>query len=235
MESRNGPFLFASPDGKAPRTARKVHVRRLLDILHLSIQRGDLPLARRAFGLLARCEEIEWMVVWKIGLAILAAAKLPPGDILGTAKRIEFLRVMMLHNPEEVRASHSSRLVFRPSACPRRRQSDLPVPAFQRESLLQELVLSLALAGRERDALDELELCGSLRSWLLHTTQLKQCSYLPSPPYQDNSALHTYAGLLSLRLALFAETDSRRGTQGKCKASVTHHNRVRINQLLSVK
>jgi len=167
------------------------------------------------------------MVIWKIGLAILAAANSPPGDILGTAKHVEFLRVLMLHNPEEVRTSHSSRLVFRPSAR-RRRQSDSPVPAFQRESLLQELVLSLALAGRERDALDELELCGSLCSWLLHTTQLKQCSYLPSPPYQDNSVLHTYAGLLCLRLALFAETDSRRGTQGKCKASMTHHNRVRI-------
>lgn len=31
----------------------------------------------------------------------------------------------------------------------------------QRESLVRELVLSLTMAGRERDALDELELCGS--------------------------------------------------------------------------
>jgi len=44
-------------------------------------------------------------------------------------------------------------------------------------------VLSLALSGRERDALDELEL------------------YLPSIPYQDNPVLHTYAGLICLRLA----------------------------------
>jgi hypothetical protein len=106
MKLHSGPFLFASPDGKAPSTARKVHVRRLLDILHLSIQRGDLRLARRAFGLLARCEEIEWLVIWKIGLVILAAANSPPSDILGTTKHIEFLRVMMLQNPEEVRASH---------------------------------------------------------------------------------------------------------------------------------
>lgn len=56
------------------------------------------------------------MVIWKIGLAILAAANSPPGDILGTAKHVEFLRVLMLQNPEEVRASRSSRLVFRPSA-----------------------------------------------------------------------------------------------------------------------
>ena len=33
---------------------------------------------------------------------------------------------------------------------------------WQRESLVRELVLSLTMAGRERDALDELELCGSL-------------------------------------------------------------------------
>ena len=32
----------------------------------------------------------------------------------------------------------------------------------QRESLVRELVLSLTMAGRERGALDELELCGSL-------------------------------------------------------------------------
>jgi RNA polymerase I-specific transcription initiation factor RRN11 len=105
LDKRYGPFLFASPDGKTPSTARKVHVRRLRDILHLSLQRGDLLLARRAFGLLSRCEEIEWMVIWKIGLVILAVNS-PPGDILGTAKHIEFLRAMMLQHPEEVRASH---------------------------------------------------------------------------------------------------------------------------------
>lgn len=107
------------------------------------------------------------MVVWKIGLVILATDS-PPGNILGTTKHIEFIRVMMLQHPEE------------------------------RESLVQELVLSLAVAGREREALDELEL------------------YLPSPPYQDNSVLHTYAGLLCLRLALTAETDSSPGAEGQC-------------------
>jgi len=71
------------------------------------------------------------MAIWKIGLALLAVDSPPPGDVLGTAKHIEFLRVMMLQHPEE------------------------------RESLVQELVLSLAMAGQDRDALDELELCGS--------------------------------------------------------------------------
>jgi len=53
------------------------------------------------------------------------------------------------------------------------------------------------MAGRERDALDELEL------------------YLPSPPYQDNSVLHTYAGLLCLRLALSTDANASRTAQGK--------------------
>ena len=106
------PFLFASPDQRAPSSsARRVHLRRLSDILHVSIQRGDLPLARSSFGLLARCEDVEWAAIWKFGLAILAAdgdhpPPPPPGDVLlGTPKHIEFLQVMMLRHPEQVRAS----------------------------------------------------------------------------------------------------------------------------------
>src|SRR6266852_5249020 len=102
------PFLFASPDGRGSSSARRVHLRRLYDILHLSIQRGDLLLAQRSFAILARCEDIEWAAIWKFGLIILAAADhadQPPGydDMLGTPKHIEFLRVMMLRHPEEVR------------------------------------------------------------------------------------------------------------------------------------
>ena len=227
--SSSSPFLFASPDGKAPSTARKVHLRRLRDILHLSIQRGDLLLARRTFGLLARCPEIEWTAIWKIGLVILATDSPPGGDnILGTTKHVEFLRVMMLQHPEEVRS-----VVPRPSHFPVSGGHGIlfplfnPTPpprmsycsrTFQRESLVQELVLSLAIAGRERDALDELELCGSPHFFVsLHTLDSKQCSYLPSPPYQDNSVLHTYAGLLCLRLAPTAETDMNTSAKGTCK------------------
>jgi hypothetical protein len=106
------PFLFASPDGRSSSSARRVHLRRLYDILHLSIQRGDLLLAQRSFALLSRCEDIEWAAIWKFGLIILAAADQPdqrPGyvnvNMLGTPKHIEFLRVMMLRHPEEVRTS----------------------------------------------------------------------------------------------------------------------------------
>ena len=98
-------FLFASLGRRGSSSARRVHLRRLCDILHLSIQRGDLPLAQRSFALLSRCEDIECAAIWKFGLIILAAADTdrPPGhDILGTPKHIEFLRVMMLRHPEEV-------------------------------------------------------------------------------------------------------------------------------------
>ena len=101
------PFLFASPDRRAPSSsARRVHLRRLYDILHLSIQRGDLPLARSAFGLLARCQDVEWQDIWKFGLVLLTAndedTPTPGGSDVGTPKHIEFLQVMMLRYPEQV-------------------------------------------------------------------------------------------------------------------------------------
>jgi RNA polymerase I-specific transcription initiation factor RRN11 len=104
-------FLFNSSDWKAPSTARKVHIRRLFDILHLSIQRRDLPHARKAFGLLSRCEEIEWTVIWKQALLLLADELPTSGDAPRTAKQIDFLRVMMLQHPEEVRTNWPSCLM----------------------------------------------------------------------------------------------------------------------------
>ncbi|SRR6266702_3860464 len=117
LHDYSSSFLFNSSDWKAPSTARKVHIRRLLDILHLSIQRRDLPRARKAFGLLSRCEEIEWTVIWKLALLLLADELPTPGDAPRTAKQINFLRVMMLQHPEEVRAS-TGHLAQWISVCP---------------------------------------------------------------------------------------------------------------------
>ena len=103
------PFVFASLDGRSSSSsARRVHLRRLCDILHLSIQRGDLLRAQSSFALLSRSEGVQWAAIWKFALIILAATNNPNEpptayDILGTPKRIEFLRVMMLRHPEEVR------------------------------------------------------------------------------------------------------------------------------------
>lgn len=103
LHANNSSFLFNSFDWKAPPTARKVHIRRLLDILHLSILRRDLPRARKAFGLLSRCEEIEWTVIWKLALLLLSDELPASGGAPRTAKQLDFLRVTMLQHPEEVR------------------------------------------------------------------------------------------------------------------------------------
>ncbi|KAH9943305.1 uncharacterized protein BXZ73DRAFT_40340 [Epithele typhae] len=89
------------------------------------------------------------------------------------AERIRFLSVMMRQYPEEVRLPDA---VGAPAA------ADSTFPR-QRESILKELVLRLIQSGAHRRAMEELDL------------------YLPSYPYQDNPALHTYAGMIALYLA----------------------------------
>ncbi|CAK5275384.1 unnamed protein product, partial [Mycena citricolor] len=140
-------FIFNSSVEAKRFSTRKTHIRRLYDVMEICLQRGDFARAARAWAILARCEEIKWKKMWVTGLQLLGPE---PNK---TTKKIEFLRVMMLQQPEE------------------------------RESILQELVLHLIASGEHREALDELEL------------------YLPSFPYQDNPALHVYAGLLCLFLA----------------------------------
>ncbi|KAI0050181.1 hypothetical protein FA95DRAFT_1555881 [Auriscalpium vulgare] len=141
-------FSFSLPGGKPPSTARKIHIKRLYDIVQLSMQRGDLARARRAFAILAQCKEVAWKDLWKTGLSLLGDSPTATDH-----KRLDFLRTMLLQHPDE------------------------------RLAILQELILLLITSGRDREALDELEL------------------YLPSLPYSDNPVLHTYAGLICLHLA----------------------------------
>ena len=93
-------LLFSPPEDILPLTSRRVHLRRLYDILHLSIQRGDLHRARRAWAILVRCKEIDWRTSWMLALGLL--------DYSGhTTKsnqtKIDYLRTTMLHSPEDVR------------------------------------------------------------------------------------------------------------------------------------
>ena len=63
-----------------------------------------------------------------------------------------------------------------------------------------EIVILLANDGLFREALEELDLSLlSLAERRLRLTLLSR--YLPSLPYQDSSLLHTYAGMMSLKLA----------------------------------
>lgn len=92
-------FLFASLDSKAPLTARKVHIRRLYDVLQLCIHRNDLTRARRAWAILVRCKEINWMSMWAIAVHLVGESQNEEADAF---RKIDLLKDMMLHHPEEV-------------------------------------------------------------------------------------------------------------------------------------
>ncbi|KAG2369650.1 hypothetical protein BDR07DRAFT_1476756 [Suillus spraguei] len=156
-------FLFTFPNEKKMPNARQIQLQRLYDIVNLSMQRGDLPRARRAWSILVRCKEINWKAMWRLGIALLE------NDVRvmeSNPHKIDFLRTMLLQLPEE------------------------------RERILAELVQNYILAGRYRDALDELEF------------------YLPSFPYRDNPVLHVYAGLLCIFIAQPPESAGTNEVEG---------------------
>lgn len=101
-------FLFSSLDSKQPNTARKVHLRRLFDVLHLCIQRHDWPRARRAWAILARCKEVDWKTMWRTSLLLLGEGSDATTHASDTdGDKVGFLTVMMRQFPEEV-CVHSS-------------------------------------------------------------------------------------------------------------------------------
>ena len=95
----NHTFLFSSLDSKQPSTARKVHIRRLYDILQLSIQRHQFQRAKRVWAILVHCKEIDWKGLWNVGLHILSEDTTDAG---GEHVAVEYLRSMMLQCPDNV-------------------------------------------------------------------------------------------------------------------------------------
>ena len=93
-------FLFTSLSSKQPLTTRKVHIRRLYDILQLSIQRHDVQRAKRVWSILSRCKEINWLALWRTGLHILGEAHT---DVDGMRATVGYLHSMMLQYPDDVR------------------------------------------------------------------------------------------------------------------------------------
>ncbi|KAJ3741488.1 hypothetical protein DFH05DRAFT_1528338 [Lentinula detonsa] len=126
IEGMHDPFLFSAPTAalNTPLTARKIHIRRLYEVLQLSIHRNDLTRARRAWSILVRCKEISWITIWNVAIHLVEETSY--GD--DSARKIELLRDMMLHYPD------------------------------QRMAVIKELVFRLIFSGRHREALDELEL-----------------------------------------------------------------------------
>jgi len=134
-------FLFASLGSKPPPDARKVHVKRLYDILHLSIQRSDFARAKRAWAILIRCKEFRWEEHWTTGLHILNEGKTITENI---PQRTQYLRIMILRDVDKV----SSFCLF----CHQKKLMGI------QETVLKELVLLFILSGQYSQALDELEL-----------------------------------------------------------------------------
>ncbi|KAF4575104.1 hypothetical protein EYR36_006460 [Pleurotus pulmonarius] len=93
-------FIFSDGVQVTASSARKVHIRRLHDLLHLLIQRGDNERARRAWSILARCKEADWMVMWSTALLILSNESPPPSG-RDESRSVEFLRIMMLQYPND--------------------------------------------------------------------------------------------------------------------------------------
>jgi RNA polymerase I-specific transcription initiation factor RRN11 len=99
----NHQFLFASLDSKKPSTARMVHIRRVYDILQLSLQRGDLSRARKAWCILARCKEFDWKSMWTLGVHLVDMQR-GQDHLDPNPTRIAFLQSLMLQHPDQVRA-----------------------------------------------------------------------------------------------------------------------------------
>ncbi|KAH9899724.1 hypothetical protein C8Q73DRAFT_331910 [Cubamyces lactineus] len=128
MPSGEQLFIFNSFDSKQPKTTRKLHIRRVFDVLNLCIQRQDWPRARRAWAILARCKEVDWKQMWRTSLLLLGETGNQHDLGQSHEDRVSFLTVMMRQHPEE------------------------------RESILKELVLHLIQLGMHRRALEELDL-----------------------------------------------------------------------------
>ncbi|KAJ7129454.1 hypothetical protein C8R44DRAFT_615328 [Mycena epipterygia] len=92
-------FIFApTASSKSPGTVRKVHIRRLYDVMHMCIQRNDMKRATRAWTILSRCKEMDWRTMWSTSVHILAENL---DEYEKTPRKIEFLHVMMLQHPED--------------------------------------------------------------------------------------------------------------------------------------
>ncbi|TFK94655.1 hypothetical protein K466DRAFT_245788 [Polyporus arcularius HHB13444] len=128
MSSTDYSFLFSSLNAKQLTTARKVHIRRLYDILQLCIQRHDWVRAKRAWAILARCREVDWKVMWRTSVLLLGEGDPDTNDVQANEDRVRFLSLMMRQHPDE------------------------------RESILKELVLRLIHSGMYRRAMGELDL-----------------------------------------------------------------------------
>lgn len=88
-------------------SSRRRHICLLNDLLHLSIERSEWDKAARAWAILARCPEVDWKEMAKVGLILIGKRDGgtddgdEPREDFG-AQRIDYLKSLMLRNPEKV-------------------------------------------------------------------------------------------------------------------------------------
>lgn len=99
-------FLFASLDDDRISTTRKVHLRRLADLLYVCIHKRDWPRAGRAWAILTRCHEFKWQAVWQFGIIFASTlaeeSSAAQGVVPVSSKSLEYLRILMLRFPQKV-------------------------------------------------------------------------------------------------------------------------------------
>ncbi|EGG09843.1 uncharacterized protein MELLADRAFT_95360 [Melampsora larici-populina 98AG31] len=122
---------------------RKLHLRRLFDLLHLCLLRHDYDRANRIWRVLIRCRELDFGQLWHLGLRIL------------------FSSSRQVDTDEDDRTSKLESSLKYLKAC----QSIDPQEC---SNILIEYICTLIVLRRHRHALDELELYLSLPPYSQH-------------------------------------------------------------------
>ncbi|GJJ07183.1 hypothetical protein Clacol_001383 [Clathrus columnatus] len=127
---KRASFLFTSLEDKAPSSSRKVHIRRLVDLLYICIHKQDWNKAGRAWVILTQCSEFNWQSVWQFGIIFASSLSRRNENVTASAdsRSLEYLRIAMLRLP------------------------------LKRVDILQEIVVQLINQEQYRQALEELEL-----------------------------------------------------------------------------
>ncbi|WOO78815.1 RNA polymerase I-specific transcription initiation factor rrn11 [Vanrija pseudolonga] len=161
-----GKYKFnPEPNGPdRPRTVRGAYIYNLVDCIYACILRGELDRARRAWGILVRCPDVNWKERWRWGLYLMTAetdAEAPAGTQTQTQTQ----------QPKEVERWLKS--------------LQISMPEGDRPAILAELVLFHIKGHRYRAALDELETYLTSYPYLLsaslHTYAGMICFYLAQP------------------------------------------------------
>lgn len=94
-------------------SSRRRHIRFLNDLLYLSIEWSEWDKAARAWAILARCPEVDWKEMAKVGLILIGKQcgqnrdGDEPHEDFGV-ERIDYLKSLMLRHPEKVRLGVST-------------------------------------------------------------------------------------------------------------------------------